>query len=83
LLSKVKSNYDKISSKAAAAAQRPQIKTSRGDQDTKTRQGGDALACLLGWLLLGWILLGSYAWIGSENSVQDSQKTPQGVIKVK
>jgi len=53
------------------------------DQDTKTRQGGSAcfallcFACLLGWILLGR-MDGSYAWIGSENSVQDSQQnTPR------
>jgi len=37
-------------------------------------------ACLLGWILLGR-MDGSYAWIGSENSVQDSHSTPQGVRK--
>jgi len=52
------------------------IKSTR-HQD-KTRRTSACFACLLGWILLGWILLGCYAWIGSENSVQDSQRnTPR------
>jgi len=82
---KVKSDYGKISSKAAAAARRRRssrhqdiktsghqdIKTSRVE-DTKTRQGGQVL-CLLAWMDLARMDLAwmlCLDWI--ENSVQDS-----------
>jgi len=52
------------------------IKRRPRHQD-KTRQGGEALACLLAWMDLAR-MDGSYAWIGSENSVQDSSRnTPR------
>lgn len=56
------------------------LKKWRNQQDTKTGQGGEVLACLDGSCLEG--RTGCYAWIGSENSVQDSEGTPQGVTKV-
>jgi len=57
------------------------IKTSRTKrsrhQDKTRRKCLLCFACLLGWILLGR-MDGSYAWIGSENSVQDSQEnTPR------
>jgi len=57
------------------------IKTSRTKrsrhQDKTRRKCLLCFACLLGRILLGR-MDGSYAWIGSENSVQDSQQnTPR------
>lgn len=74
----VKSDYDKISSKAVARRRcHQEIKRSR-HQD-KTRRTSACFACLLGWILLGWI--GCYAWIGSEIQFRIVKETPQGVKK--
>jgi len=73
--SKVKSNNDKISSKAGAVAARRKT-PSRHQEEIKTPRQDKAetcFACLLGSCLLGWMARKlCLDWIG--NSVQDSPK---------